>query len=196
MKKNEKVLQITLLSIGLTLVLATYFLYPNIKEKQLVQNQIEEKKEDLQIDDKKSNFFQKVEYKGYYDLDKPFIVKSDEAQVKIESPNLIYMSSMTVTLYMDDGRVVTITSDDGVYNKTTYDCFFENNVKATDEEIVILAQNLDLIASSETATAYKDVYLKTNAGSMKADKVDYNFKTNYYKVSMLSDETIKIKLIN
>jgi len=196
MKKNEKVLQITLLSIGLTLVLATYFLYPNIKEKQLVQNQIEEKKEDLQIDDKKSNFFQKVEYKGYYDLDKPFIVKSDEAQVKIESPNLIYMSSMTVTLYMDDGRVVTITSDNGVYNKTTYDCFFENNVKATDEEIVILAQNLDLIASSETATAYKDVYLKTNAGSMKADKVDYNFKTNYYKVSMLSDETIKIKLIN
>jgi hypothetical protein len=196
MKKNEKILQITLLSIGLTLVLATYFLYPNIKEKQLVQNQIEEKKEDLQIDDKKSNFFQKVEYKGYYDLDKPFIVKSDEAQVKIESPNLIYMSSMTVTLYMDDGRVVTITSDDGVYNKTTYDCFFENNVKATDEEIVILAQNLDLIASSETATAYKDVYLKTNAGSMKADKVDYNFKTNYYKVSMLSDETIKIKLIN
>jgi len=196
MKKNEKILQITLLSIGLTLVLATYFLYPNIKEKQLVQNQIEEKKEDLQIDDKKSNFFQNVEYKGYYDLDKPFIVKSDEAQVKIESPNLIYMSSMTVTLYMDDGRVVTITSDDGVYNKTTYDCFFENNVKATDEEIVILAQNLDLIASSETATAYKDVYLKTNAGSMKADKVDYNFKTNYYKVSMLSDETIKIKLIN
>jgi len=196
MKKNEKILQITLLSIGLTLVLATYFLYPNIKEKQLVQNQIEEKKEDLQIDDKKSNFFQKVEYKGYYDLDKPFIVKSDEAQVKIESPNLIYMSSMTVTLYMDDGRVVTITSDNGVYNKTTYDCFFENNVKATDEEIVILAQNLDLIASSETATAYKDVYLKTNAGSMKADKVDYNFKTNYYKVSMLSDETIKIKLIN
>ena len=102
---------------------------------------------------------------------------------------------MTVTLYMDDGRVVTITSDDGVYNKTTYDCFFENNVKATDEEIVILAQNLDLIASSETATAYKDVYLKTNAGSMKADKVDYNFETKHFKVSMYDDSSVKVKVI-
>ena len=106
------------------------------------------------------------------------------------------MSSMTVTLFMDDGRIVTITSDDGRYNKKTYDCFFENNVKATDSEVVISAQNLDLIASNETATAYRDVHLKTNVGSMKADKVDYNFKTNYYKISMLDDEKIKIKLIN
>lgn len=196
MKKSEKRLQITLLSIGLILVLATYFLYPNMKEKQLAQNQTKEKKEDLQIDEEKSNVFQNVEYKGFYDLNKPFIVKSEEAHVKMENPDLIYMSSMTVTLFMNDGRIVTITSDDGRYNKKTYDCFFENNVKATDSEVVISAQNLDLIASNETATAYKDVHLKTNVGSMKADKVDYNFKTNYYKISMLDDEKIKIKLIN
>ena len=196
MKKSEKTLQITLLSIGVILVLATYFLYPNMKEKQIVQNQMEEKEEGLPIDDSKSNVFKNVEYKGYYDLNKPFIVKSNEAHVKIENPDLIYMRSMTVNLYMNDGRVVTITSDDGRYNKKTYDCFFQNNVRATDSEVVILAQYLDLIASKETASAYEDVYLETNTGSMKADKVDYNFKTNYYKVSMLSDEKIKIKLIN
>tara|TARA_B100000029_G_C17539660_1_gene946175 strand:+ start:191 stop:781 length:591 start_codon:yes stop_codon:yes gene_type:complete len=196
MKKKEKILQIGLISFGLILILATYFLYPNIKEKQIAENTIKSEIQKDEINEDKKNLFQNVEYRGYYDLDKPFIIKSEEAHIKEENSDLVYMNYMTVTLYLDDGRVITITSDEGKYNKRTYDCFFKNNVKATDSEVLIQAENLDLIASSETASAYQDVYLKTNSGSMWADKVDYNFKTNYYKISMLNDEKIKIKLIN
>ena len=196
MKKKEKILQIGLISFGLILILATYFLYPNIKERQIVESTIKNEIQKDEINEDKKNLFQNVEYRGYYDLDKPFIIKSEEAHIKEENSDLVYMNYMTVTLYLDDGRVITITSDEGKYNKKTYDCFFKNNVKATDSEVLIQADNLDLIASSETASAYQDVYLKTNSGSMWADKVDYNFKTNYYKISMLNDEKIKIKLIN
>ncbi len=196
MKKKEKILQIGLISFGLILILATYFLYPNIKERQIAESTIKNEIQKDEINEDKKNLFQNVEYRGYYDLDKPFIIKSEEAHIKEENSDLVYMNYMTVTLYLDDGRVITITSDEGKYNKKTYDCFFKNNVKATDSEVLIQAENLDLIASSETASAYQDVYLKTNSGSMWADKVDYNFKTNYYKISMLNDEKIKIKLIN
>ena len=196
MKKKEKILQIGLISFGLILILATYFLYPNIKERQIAESTIKNEIQKDEINEDKKNLFQNVEYRGYYDLDKPFIIKSEEAHIKEENSDLVYMNYMTVTLYLDDGRVITITSDEGKYNKRTYDCFFKNNVKATDSEVLIQAENLDLIASSETASAYQDVYLKTNSGSMWADKVDYNFKTNYYKISMLNDEKIKIKLIN
>ena len=196
MKKKEKILQIGLISFGLILILATYFLYPNIKERQIAESTIKNEIQKDEINEDKKNLFYNVEYRGYYDLDKPFIIKSEEAHIKEENSDLVYMNYMTVTLYLDDGRVITITSDEGKYNKRTYDCFFKNNVKATDSEVLIQAENLDLIASSETASAYQDVYLKTNSGSMWADKVDYNFKTNYYKISMLNDEKIKIKLIN
>ena len=172
--------------------MATYFLYPNIKERQIAESTIKNEIQKDEINEDKKNLFYNVEYRGYYDLDKPFIIKSEEAHIKEENSDLVYMNYMTVTLYLDDGRVITITSDEGKYNKRTYDCFFKNNVKATDSEVLIQAENLDLIASSETASAYQDVYLKTNSGSMWADKVDYNFKTNYYKISMLNDEKIKI----
>jgi len=105
------------------------------------------------------------------------------------------MTNMSVTLDMDDGRVVIITSDKGKYNKVTYDCFFENNVKAIDGETTVLAENLDLLATEDSATVYNNVFLTNDSGSLRADKVYYDFETNHYQISMFSDKKVKIKLI-
>ena len=61
------------------------------------------------------------------------------------------MNNMEVNIYMNDGRVINITSDKGSYNKVTYDCFFEENVNATDGETDIFAENMDLLASKNFA---------------------------------------------
>ena len=53
--------------------------------------------------------------------------------------------------------MVNITSDKGVYNKTNYNCYFENNVKATDGDTVILSDNLDLLSDENYASVYNDV---------------------------------------
>ena len=102
---------------------------------------------------------------------------------------------MYVILHLNDGRSVTITSERGRYNKENSDCFFETNVKATDGETVILSDNLDLVTSSETASVYNNVVVNSNKGSLIADKVDYNFETKYYHVSMYNKEKVKIKII-
>jgi hypothetical protein len=44
---------------------------------------------------------------------------------------------MHVILYLKNGRTVNIISNKGKYNKTTQDCFFEEDVKATDGETVL-----------------------------------------------------------
>ena len=44
---------------------------------------------------------------------------------------------MKAILYMKDGRIVTITSDTGKYSKSTYDCWFESNVRAIDGETIM-----------------------------------------------------------
>ena len=74
-------------------------------------------------------------------------------------------------------------------------CFFVNNVKATDSETIILAENLDLISTAESASVYNNVVLTNDKGSLIADKVDYNFETKYYKISMFNDAKVKVKLI-
>ena len=40
-----------------------------------------------------------------------------------------------------------------------------------------------------------NVFLTNDKGSLRADKVHYDFETKYYQISMFSDKKVKIKLI-
>ena len=104
------------------------------------------------------------------------------------------MNGMHVILYLNDGRIVNITSTKGKYNKATYDCFFENNVKAIDGEIEIFSDNLDLLATENSVKIYNNVNLNDITGSLKADKIFYDFEKKYFRVSMMDDRTIKMKV--
>ena len=59
----------------------------------------------------------------------------------------------------------------------------------------ILAKNLDLLATKDTVKIYNDVSISYPTGFLRADKIDYDFETKYFKVSMFDDKTIKMKLI-
>ena len=105
------------------------------------------------------------------------------------------MKNMEVSLHLSDGRVIKIMSDQGRYNKTTFDCFFENNVRATDGQTKIFSNNLDLLATEDFVEIYNDVTLDSSTGTLVADKIDYNFQTKYFKISMFDDTKIEMKLI-
>ena len=195
MKENRKLIQIILIFTGLFLIIATYFYYPKINENKLRGSVIQDKPNDTTDEASKDNIFENVEYKGLYDFDKPFIILSDKAYILSENPNIIYMTNVEVTINMNDGRTVIITGDKGTYNKETYDCFFENNVKVTDGETIIRSENLDLFASKDIVSIYNNVILINKNVSLKADKVDYDFEAKYYKISMFNDKKVKIKLI-
>tara|TARA_B100000700_G_C14835033_1_gene756399 strand:+ start:65 stop:658 length:594 start_codon:yes stop_codon:yes gene_type:complete len=193
---SRKSLQTALVLFGFLLILATYFLYPLLKQKTFKKSIVE--KQSTIVDDdneNKSNTFENVEYKGIYNLDKEFTVKSEKAYILDENPEIVHMQTMVVVLKMNDGRIITITSDTGRYNKVTYDSYFVDNVKATDGSTIISSDNLDLIATKDFATAYNDVILKDKKSSLQADKVDYDFVTKKYAISMFDKEKIKIKLV-
>ena len=195
MKKRQQKIQITLILIGLILIVATYFYYPSLDKNFVSKNQTikENLKEDLE--DTESTTFENTIYKGIYDLDKTFTIQAEEAFILNEEADIVYMKGMHVILYLNDGRIVNITSTKGKYNKATYDCFFENNVKATDGEIEIFSDNLDLLATENSVKIYNNVNLNDITGSLKADKIDYDFETKYFRVSMFGDKTIKMKVI-
>ena len=193
MKKQQKI-QITLILIGFLLIFITYFYYPYMSRTKLVKDQpAHENLEGIQDDER--TFFKNVEYKGFYDLNKPFIIKSEEAYMLNEEPDIVYMINMQVILHLNDGRIVNIISDQGRYNKVSYDCYFEKNVVANDGEIQILAENLDLLATENSAKIYNEVNLNYPTGSLRADIVNYDFETKYFKVSMFDDKAVKMKVI-
>ena len=193
MKKKQQNIQVILASIGLLLILITYFYYPYMNKAKLIENQSVKKDLKRTLEDQ-STIFENVQYKGMYDVDKPFTIISEEAYILDEEPEFVYMTNVHTILYLPDGRIVNIKADKGKYNKVTYDCFFKQNVKATDGETKIFAENLDLVATESSVKIYKDVILNYPTGSLVADKINYDFETKYFKVSMFDDKTVKIKV--
>ena len=193
MSDKKKKIQLFLVLFGLMLILSTYFLYPKLNQKKLVKNKIDIEKP-LDIKSEQSNVFEDVTYEGYYNVINPFTIKSDNAYILEEDLDVVYMKKMHVMIFMNDGSIINIWSDKGRYNKASYDCFFEDNVKATDEETQVYADNLDLLASEDLARIYNNVFVTNDQSYLKADKIDYDFEKKNYQISMYSDKRIKIKL--
>ena len=194
MKKQHKA-QLTLLLVGLMLFILTYVYYPNLNKNKILENQTIQEDGEGDLDNERDTSFENVKYKGFYNLDKLFTVEAEKAYILNEKTDVVHMTNMHVILHLNDGRIVNIRSNKGRYNKTTYDCFFENNVRATDGETEIFSENLDLLAIENSVSIYNNVSLNYTTGSLRADKIDYNFETKYFKVSMFDDKTIKMKVI-
>ena len=197
MKKKQKKIQAVLLIIGVLLILLTYFYYPYMnKNKYIVEKNIQKNLPALPGDANESTTsFESLEYKGLYDLNKTFIIKSEEAYINDDEPEIVYMTNMHVILYLKDGRTVNILSDKGKYNKVNYDCFFEKNVRATDGDTKIFSDNLDLLGNESSVKIYNNVSINYPTGSLlRADKIDYDFETKFFKVSMFDDKQINMKI--
>ena len=195
MKKKQKKIQIALISIGVLLILMTYFYYPYAKKSKLARNQpIQKELGEASTD--KSTSFENVEYKGLY-ADNPFTVESKEAYILDgEDPDLMYMKNMRVVIYLNDGRLVTIVSDEGRYNKRTYDMFFEKNVFANDGETTeISSDNLNMLAEKDVVEIFNNVNLVHDNGSLNADYVEYSFTSKYFVISNFDNKDVKVKVI-
>ena len=195
MKQKQKKAQIILTSIGLILLLITYFYYPYMKKVKFTDNQIVQKDESNTPDIDQGTSFENVKYEGLYQINNTFTVMSEKAHILNKEPDVVYMTNMHVILYLDNGRIVNILSNKGRYNKVTYDCFFENDVRATDEETKIFSDNLDLLATEDSVKIYNNVIVNYPEASLRADKIDYDFVTKYFKVSMFDDKAVKIKVL-
>jgi lipopolysaccharide assembly outer membrane protein LptD (OstA) len=196
-RKKEKKIQVALLITGVFLILLTYFYYPYMnKNKSVVKKEIQKKFPDtFNNTNENATLFENLEYQGLYDLDKKFLVKSKKAHINPDEPDVVIMKNMHVIFYLKDGRVVNIFSDKGKYNKSNYDCFFEKNVKATDGEIKIFSDNLDLLGKESSVKIYNNVSINYPTGSLvRADKIDYDFEKKHFKISMFEDKRVKMKI--
>tara|TARA_B100001013_G_scaffold339598_1_gene261803 strand:+ start:942 stop:1532 length:591 start_codon:yes stop_codon:yes gene_type:complete len=195
MKQKQKKTQIILTSIGLILLLITYFYYPYMKKVKFTDNQVVQKDGSNTLDIGEGTSFENVKYEGLYQINNTFSVMSEKAHILNKEPDVVYMTNMHVILYLDNGRIVNILSNKGRYNKVTYDCFFEDDVRATDEETKIFSDNLDLLATEDSVKIYNNVIVNYPEASLRADKIDYDFVTKYFKVSMFDDKAVKIKVL-
>ena len=93
-------------------------------------------------------------------------------------------------------KIIKITSDAAIYNRKTNDMLFKYNVRMTESENELLAEFLEMDTSDNFITAYNDIKYTGLDGLVLADKVEIDLTKKTSKISMYTDERIKMIFTN
>ncbi len=192
MTNKKKIFQLSLVFIGLLILFFTYFF--NLEKKQPSEVVIEtETKENEEFLEEGVNRFENVEYKGIDNTGNKFTIGSQFAEFKKEKPELIFMENVECFFTFKDNTVLLISSKKGIYNNISNDMQFSEDVKMDYLENTIFSDRANFNNYENQLLIAGNVRGDGPTTNLKADELDFDLNTKDLKISMYSEERVKIK---
>jgi hypothetical protein len=196
----------TLIQIFLTtiLIIASFLIF-NFFYVPKEGNQNLEAKKNTDINDKlkntDKNIIKDVEYSLNNDKGDIYRVIADFGEVKIDNPDLMFLTNVTATVIFSDKMNIILTSDFANFNSKTFETTFLNNVqvkknneKITGDELYLVLENnnkeiLDKpnVEENLIRISYNVIYKKPGY-SLKADILELDLITKNIKIYMLNEK--------
>jgi len=187
-KKNIFLVQFTIFFIAIALLYNTYSI-KNKKTKVSVEIIPETKSG--------TNSFTDIEYSGFDLNGNRYLLEAGLADFKTETPELINMKEVVAKFYLKDNTILTVTSDEGLYNNITLDMKFTKNVKADYLTHSLISNFLSYSNTDSELIASGNVRGKSvEKGEFSADTVKYSLSDKTLNFSMFGSEQVNIKLKN
>ena len=192
MTNKKKIFQLSLIFIGLIIIFFTYFF--NLEKKQPSEVVTEtETKENEEFLEEGVNRFENVEYKGIDNTGNKFTIGSQFAEFKKEKPELIFMENVECFFTFKDNTVLLISSKKGIYNNISNDMQFSEDVKMDYLENTIFSDRANFNNYENQLLIAGNVRGDGPTTNLKADELDFDLNTKDLKMSMYSEERVKIK---
>ena len=187
-KKNLFLIQITIFLVAIALIYDTYR-DKNIEKKLFVPIRAET--------DSEINVFTDIKYSGFDLVGNRYVLNAGKANFKTESPELTNMEKVVANFYLKDDTILTVVSDEGLYNNITRDIDFRKNAKADYLTHSLLSNLLSYSNSKSKLIATGNVRGESiENGEFIADNVEYDLINKTINFSMIGDKQVKIKLKN
>ena len=191
-KKKLKLMQLTLLILGILIIYTTYYNKKLNLDKKIISKKTEEKVK-RQISDQTSEIndvFFNVEYTGLDLNGNRYSLKSKEAYLDTLKPELVYMKTVHATFYFKDDTILNIWSDNGIYNNKNLDMKFENNVKGKYLESDLTAEKAEYSNSKSYLTIYENVRINDIRGNLIADKLLFDITEKKLDITSFNEGKI------
>ena len=183
--------------------LLIYFYFKSNNEKKL----IEKKKkieliqtETIEKDDEKIislNIIQDVSYSAKDTKGNEYFVKAKEGTIDQNYNNFIFLKAVSATIRSKNYELIEISSDFGKYNTDNYDTIFSKNVIITYLDNIIKGKYLDFSWDKNLIIISRDVTLKNNQSSLRADVIEVDIKKKDIKIFMHEEnKKVNIKSLN
>jgi hypothetical protein len=188
-KKGILIIQLTIF------LVASALLYNTYSDKNEKEVEVSLKVEAETSPD--TNSFTEVEYSGLDLAGNAYVLKATKANFKTETPELINMKEVVATFYLKDNTVLTVNSDEGLYNNVTLDMNFVNNVKVNYLTHDVICDMLSYSNSNGKLIATGNVVGESvQKGEFSADNVEYDIKNKTLNFSMFGSKQVNIKFKN
>ena len=192
MTNKKKIFQLSLVFIGLLIIFFTYFFNSENKQPSEVVTETETK-ENEEFLEEGVNRFENVEYKGIDNTGNKFTIGSQFAEFKKEKPELIFMENVECFFTFKDNTVLLISSKKGIYNNISNDMQFSEDVKMDYLENTIFSDRANFNNYENQLLIAGNVRGDGPTTNLKADELDFDLNTKDLKISMYSEERVKIK---
>ncbi len=169
-----------------------FFLYFKLnQEEKIVEKKIEPIENENQKDlDEKLESFNTIEDVSYSAKDikgNEYFLKASEGTIDQNENNFIFLKYVNASIKLKDYRLIEISSDFGKYNIKNYDTIFSKNVIITYLNNKIYGDYLDFSLDKNLMIISRNVVMRNEESSLKADVIEVNIETKDIKIFMYEE---------
>ena len=144
-----------------------------------------------------ANSFTDIEYSGFDLKGNRYVLEARQADFKTEIPELINMKEVVAKFYLKDDTVLTVVSDEGLYNNVTLAMDFRGNVEADYLTHILFSDLLSYSNTNSKLIATGNVHGESiDKGEFNADNVEYDLTNKTLNFSMFASKRVNVKLKN
>jgi hypothetical protein len=172
------------LIIILIIILSFYLIFKNYliidEDEKVVKNNLHNLNnfEEITKKDNDENLIKNLEYEINLDQNQKYILTAEKSNVSnLDGTEIIYMENVKAIFFDENDNEMIITSDTGMFNGTSYDSEFSNNVKINYDNHEITAEKMNLNFSKKIINIYENVLYFNADLSLVADIVSINLIT-------------------
>lgn len=194
-EKKLRLIQFSLLLIGITIIFFTY-LYNNQSTPKKNSLEILKEKSEEKISSDISNVFYNIEYAGFDLSGNRYVIKSKKASTNLNNDSEIFMDGVNAIFYFKNDTSLIINSNFGIYNNETLDMKFSENIKGNYDKSILNADYAEYSNSEGLVTISNNVKIIDYRGNLNADKLLFDLKTQTLNISSNNEKSINAKIKN
>ena len=194
-EKKLRLIQFTLLIVGIIIVLFTYLGNNQSAKKNLLKIQkkkIESNQKEGSLNN--ANIFYNIEYAGFDLSGNRYVIRSEKAEANQTNQNKIYMTGVKAIFYFKNNINLIIDSNFGIYDNKTLDMVFNENIKASFDKSVLYANSAEYSNSKGLVTISDKVKIIDYRGNLNADKLLFDLKTQTLNITSNDKKNINAKI--
>ena len=142
----------------------------------------------------KNDVFYNIEYSGFDLNGNRYIIVSKEALINKESAELVNMKNVDAKFYFKNDVMVSIQSDEAIYNNKTLDIEFFGKVLGNYLNSKLFAQNANYSNSEGFISVSNDVKIIDPRGTIFAKKLLFDIKAKTLKITSKKNEKVKANI--